>query len=51
MTVTQEVWTLVVGILSILFGILVIVRPKVLAYIVGVYLIVVGILALVRFFL
>ncbi len=48
---TQDVWTLVIGIISILFGILVIARPKVLAYVVGAYLIVVGILALVRFFL
>jgi len=47
----MEVWTLVVGIVSILFGILVIVKPRVLAYTVGAYLILVGILAIVRFFL
>jgi len=47
----QDVWTLVVGIVSILFGILVIVRPKVLTYVVGVYLILVGILAILRFLL
>jgi len=47
----HEAVILVVGILSILFGILVIAKPKLLAYIVGFYFIVVGILAIVRFFL
>ena len=45
-----SLWALVVGIITILVGILVIVKPKLLAYIVGIYLIVVGALAVIRFF-
>lgn len=44
------VWTLIIAIITILVGILVIVRPKILAWIVGIYLIVVGVLALIGYF-
>ncbi|MDY6907367.1 MAG: DUF3096 domain-containing protein [Chloroflexota bacterium] len=45
------VWGLVLGIISIIVGILVIVRPKLLAYIVGAYLIVVGAIAVIGYLL
>ncbi len=44
-------WALITGIISILVGIMVIIKPKLLAWIVGIYLIVVGALAVIRFFL
>lgn len=44
------VWTLIIAIISIMVGILVIVRPKILAWIVGIYLIVIGVLALIGYF-
>lgn len=44
------IWGLIVGIISILVGILVIVKPKLLAWIVGIYLIVAGALAVIAFF-
>lgn len=47
----HEAVILVIGILSILFGVLVIAKPKLLAYIVGFYFIVVGILAIIQFLL
>ena len=42
-------WTLTVGIISIVVGLLVIAKPQILSYIVGVYLIVVGALAVVEY--
>ena len=42
-------WTLTVGIISIVVGLLVIAKPQILSYIVGVYLIVVGALAGVEY--
>jgi len=47
----HEAVILVIGIMSILFGVLVIAKPKLLAYIVGFYFIVVGILAIIQFLL
>ena len=44
------IWTLIIAIITILVGILVIVKPKILAWIVGIYLIVVGVLALIGYF-
>jgi uncharacterized membrane protein HdeD (DUF308 family) len=44
-------WALIMGIISILVGILVIVKPKLLAWIVGVYLIVVGAIAVIGYLL
>ena len=35
------------GILAVIFGIIVIIKPKILAWLIGIYLIIVGILALV----
>ncbi len=46
----SEIIALVIGILSILFGILVIVRPKILAYLIGIYFIVIGVLGIIRAF-
>ena len=40
---------LIGGIISILVGILIIVKPKLLAWIVGIYLIVTGILAVIGY--
>ena len=42
-------WALIIGIISILVGILIIVKPKLLAWIVGIYLIVTGILAVIGY--
>ena len=38
---------LIIGIISIVVGIIVIIWPRVIAYIIGIYLIVVGILAVI----
>ena len=38
---------LVGGILAIIFGIIVIIKPKILAWLIGIYFIIAGILALV----
>lgn len=43
-------WALIVGIISILVGILIIVKPKLLAWIVGIYLIVAGAIAVIVYF-
>ncbi len=43
-------WALIGGIISILVGILIIVKPKLLAWIVGIYLIVVGAIAVIAYF-
>jgi uncharacterized membrane protein HdeD (DUF308 family) len=39
-----QTWPLVIGIVSILFGILVMVWPKIIAYLVGLYFIAIGVL-------
>jgi len=43
-------WALIAGIISILVGILIIVKPKLLAWIVGIYLIIVGVLGVIGYF-
>lgn len=43
-------WALIVGIISILVGILIIVKPKLLAWIVGIYLIVAGAIVVIAYF-
>ncbi len=43
-------WALIGGIISILVGILIIVKPKLLAWIVGIYLIVIGAIAVIVYF-
>jgi len=43
-------WALIVGIISILVGILIIVQPKLLSWIVAIYLIVTGVLAVIGYF-
>jgi uncharacterized membrane protein HdeD (DUF308 family) len=43
------IWPLVLPIISILVGILVIVKPKLLPYIVGGYLVLVGVVELIRY--
>jgi uncharacterized membrane protein HdeD (DUF308 family) len=43
-------WALIAGIISVLVGILIIVKPKLLAWIVGIYLIVVGVLGIIGYF-
>lgn len=40
--------TLIVGIISVFFGLLVIVRPKILATLVGIYFIIIGVLWILR---
>lgn len=42
-------WALVTGIISIVVGIMVILKPELLSYIVGLYLIVVGALAVTEY--
>ena len=42
---SAEIGALVGGIITILVGILVIFRPRILAYVIGAYLIVIGIIA------
>ena len=46
-----EILILIVGIISILMGLLIIVKPKILPYLVGGYFVVVGILWIVRAFI
>lgn len=43
-------WALIGGIISILVGILIIVKPKLLAWIVGIYLIVAGAIVVIAYF-
>ena len=38
---------LIIGILTLLFGILVLAKPKILAYLIGAYLIIVGIIQII----
>ena len=38
------------GIASIIFGVIVMVFPKILNYLVGIYLIIIGIMALIAYF-
>lgn len=45
-----QIWPLVIGIVSILFGILVIVKPKIIAYLVGFYFIAIGVLWIIDAF-
>ena len=40
---------LVVGIITVVFGIVVLIWPKVLAYLIGAYLIIVGVIAIIAF--
>jgi uncharacterized membrane protein HdeD (DUF308 family) len=42
-----QVTGLIGGILAIIFGIIVIIRPKILAWLIGIYLIIVGVLAII----
>ena len=42
-----QVAGLIGGILAIIFGIIVIIKPKILAWLIGIYLIIVGVLAVV----
>ena len=41
---------LIVGIASVIFGIIVMIFPKILNYLVGIYLIVVGVIAIIHYF-
>ena len=38
---------LIIGVLTLLFGILVLAKPKILAYLIGAYLIIVGIIQII----
>jgi uncharacterized membrane protein HdeD (DUF308 family) len=42
------VFVIVIGIISVLFGLLIIAKPKILAYLVGGYFIVTGVLWIIR---
>jgi uncharacterized membrane protein HdeD (DUF308 family) len=44
---TLGITGLIGGILAILFGIIIIIRPKIVAWLVGIYLIIMGILAII----
>ena len=41
---------LISGILAIIFGVIIIIRPKIIAWLVGIYLIILGILAIIGAF-
>lgn len=43
-------WAVIMGIIGILVGILVIIRPKIIAWAVGIYLIVWGVLRIIEHF-
>jgi len=38
------------GIASLIFGVIVMIKPKILNYLVGIYLIIIGIMALIGYF-
>ena len=48
--VEWEVLGLWMGIASLIFGVIVMIFPKILNYLVGIYLIVIGIMALIGYF-
>ena len=48
--VDWEVLGLWMGIASLIFGVIVMIFPKILNYLVGIYLIIIGIMALVGYF-
>ena len=48
--VTLPALGLWMGIASLIFGIIVMIFPKILNYIIGVYLIIIGIMALIAYF-
>ncbi len=48
--VTLPVLGLWMGIASIIFGIIVMIFPKILNYLIGIYLIIIGIMALIAYF-
>jgi uncharacterized membrane protein HdeD (DUF308 family) len=48
--VTFPVLGLWMGIASLIFGVIVMVFPKILNYLVGIYLIIIGIMALIGYF-
>jgi uncharacterized membrane protein HdeD (DUF308 family) len=48
--VTLPALGLWMGIASLIFGVIVMIFPKILNYLVGIYLIIIGILALVAYF-
>ncbi len=48
--VTLPVLGLWMGIASIIFGVIVMIFPKILNYLVGLYLIIIGIMALIAYF-
>ena len=48
--VTLPALGLWMGIASLLFGVIVMIFPKILNYLVGIYLIIIGILALIAYF-
>ena len=48
--VEWEVLGLWMGIASLIFGVIVMIFPKILNYLVGIYLIIIGIMALIGYF-
>ena len=39
---------LVMGIISLIFGVIVMIRPKILNYLIGIYLIIIGAMAIIQ---
>jgi len=50
LAITLPVLGLWMGIASIIFGIIVMIFPKILNYLVGIYLIIIGVMALIAYF-
>jgi uncharacterized membrane protein HdeD (DUF308 family) len=49
MTVTVPIVGLWIGIASLVFGVIVMIFPKILNYLVGIYLIIIGVLAIIQY--
>jgi len=39
---------LIIGIVSLVFGIIVMIKPKILNYLIGIYLIIIGVIAIIQ---
>jgi len=49
MTITVPMLGLWMGIASLVFGVIVMIFPKILNYLVGIYLIIIGVLAIIQY--
>jgi uncharacterized membrane protein HdeD (DUF308 family) len=49
MTITVPMLGLWMGIASLVFGVIVMIFPKILNYLIGIYLIIIGVLAIIQY--